>query len=184
MKGDNVKIMFISDIHGIKTNLDLIKKRYDELKCEKLVVLGDLYYIGPKNTMRDDYDIKYVQEFLTSFKDNLICIRGNCDSDVDIKVSDFPIINELSLLSINGRDIYLTHGHIYNENNWHNKNSILIYGHFHTPFIKEKDGNLYVNPGSISLPKDDNGPTYLVLEDDKFVIYNLNNQKIIEKSLF
>lgn len=179
-----MRIMFISDIHGTKTNLELIKNRYEELKCEKLVVLGDLYYIGPRNKMNEGYDIKYVQEFLSSFKDNLICIRGNCDSDVDVMVSDFPIVNELGLISLEGRDIYLTHGHIYNEDNWTKNNSVLVYGHLHIPFIKEKDGNIYLNPGSISLPKSDVGPTYLVLEDNKFIIYNISNEKIIEKQLF
>ena len=74
-----MRIMFISDIHGIKTNLDLIKRRYEELSCTKLVVLGDLYYIGPRNIMNDGYDINYVKDFLMDFKDNLICIRGNCE---------------------------------------------------------------------------------------------------------
>ena len=176
-----MRIMFISDIHGIKTNLDLIKKRYEELNCSKLVVLGDLYYIGPRNHMKEEYDINYVKDFLASFKENLICIRGNCDSEVDITVSDFPIINELGIISIDGKDLYLTHGHIYNEDNWKKNNSILIYGHLHIPFIKEKNGNLFINPGSISLPKGETGPTYLVLEDEKFVIYDLNNTKIGEK---
>ena len=179
-----MRIMFISDIHGIKTNLELVKKRYKELKCTKLVVLGDLYYIGPRNTLNVNYDINYVKDFLTSFKDSLICVRGNCDSDVDIKVSDFPIINELGLISLKEKDIYLTHGHIYNENNWQKDGSILIYGHLHTPFIREKNGNYYINPGSISLPKSDYGPTYLVLEDNKFVIYDLDNKKIAEKVVF
>ena len=179
-----MRIMFISDIHGIKTNLELIKRRYEELNCTKLVVLGDLYYIGPRYIMKEDYVINYVKDFLMSFKDNLICVRGNCDSDVDIKVSDFPIINELGLISLEEKDIYITHGNIYNENNWQKDNSILIYGHLHIPFIKEKEGNYYINPGSISLPKDDNGASYLVLEDDRFVIYDLDNKKIAEKEVF
>jgi len=94
-----MRLMFISDIHGIKTNLPKIKERFEFLKCDKLVVLGDLYYIGPRNKMIEGYDIKYVQEFLSSFKDKLICVRGNCDSEVDLMVSDFPIVNELSLIS-------------------------------------------------------------------------------------
>ena len=179
-----MRIMFISDIHGIKTNLDHIRRRYEELKCTKLVVLGDLYYIGPRNLLIEGYDINYVKDFLMSFKEDLICIRGNCDSDVDIKVSDFPIINELGLISLEEKDIYLTHGNIYNENNWQKNNSILIYGHLHIPFIKEKDGNYFMNPGSISLPKSEYGPTYLVLEDNKFVIYDISDKKIEEKQIF
>ncbi len=177
-----MKIMFISDIHGIKTNLEKIKKKFLEFNCNKLVVLGDLYYIGPRNKMKDGYDIQYVKEFLESFKDKLICIRGNCDSEVDIMVSDFPIINELSMISIDEHDIYLTHGHLYNENNWNVENSILIYGHFHIPFIKEKDNMLFINPGSISLPKDNN-PTYIIYDNNKFTIYDINDKIVAQKIL-
>lgn len=172
-----MKIMFISDIHGIKTNLPTIKEKFAELKCDKLVVLGDLYYIGPRNKMREDYDIPAVQEFLESFKEKLICLRGNCDSDVDILISDFPIINELGLISLDNRELYLTHGHIYNENNWNHTNSILIFGHYHIPFIKEKDSNLYINPGSISLPKEQN-PSYLIYENNKFIIYDIYDNEL------
>ena len=177
-----MKIMFISDIHGIKTNLEKIKKKFLEFNCNKLVVLGDLYYIGPRNKTKDGYDIQYVKEFLESFKDKLICIRGNCDSEVDIMVSDFPIINELSMISIDEHDIYLTHGHLYNENNWNVENSILIYGHFHIPFIKEKDNKLFINPGSISLPKDNN-PTYIIYDNNKFTIYDINDKIVAQKIL-
>jgi len=169
--------MFISDIHGIKTNLPIIKEKFEKLKCDKLVVLGDLYYIGPRNKMKEGYDILAVQEFLESFKEKLICLRGNCDSDVDILVSNFPIINELGLISVDNKDLYLTHGHIYNENNWNHKNSILIFGHYHTPFIKEMDSNRYINPGSISLPKSDN-PSYLIYDNNKFTIYDIYDNEL------
>lgn len=178
-----MKILFISDIHGIKTNLPKIKERFEQLGCDKLVVLGDLYYIGPRNTMIEGYDIKTVQNFLESFGDKLICIRGNCDSEVDKMVSNFPIINELGLISTINEDLYLTHGHIYNESNWNHQNSILIYGHFHIPFIKEVETNIYINPGSISLPKSETGPTYLFYNEEEFIIYDLNDQEIAKKSL-
>ena len=129
-----MNLMFISDIHGIKTNLKKIKERYKELNCNKLIVLGDLYYIGPRNQMKDGYDIQYIKEFLESFKDDLICLRGNCDSEVDLMVSDFPIINELSLINIDSHDIYLTHGHIYNKNNEDKENNIGIYFPLQSPF--------------------------------------------------
>ena len=176
-----MRLMFISDIHGIKTNLPKIKERFEKLNCDKLVVLGDLYYIGPRNKMIEGYDIKYVQEFLSSFKDKLICVRGNCDSEVDIMVSDFPIVNELSLIST--INIYLTHGHIYNENNWSKTNSTLIYGHLHIPFINKIETNLYINPGSISLPKEDNPPSYLYYDENKFIIYDINDNILMEKEI-
>jgi hypothetical protein len=178
-----MKIMFISDIHGIKTNLNKVKEVFEKESCDKLVVLGDLYYIGPRNKMKDNYDISYVKEFLESFSDKLICLRGNCDSEVDLMVSNFPIINELSLITTPSKDIYLTHGHIYNENNWKKKDSILIYGHLHIPFIKEIDSNIYINPGSISLPKENFNPSYLIYEDNKFTIYDIYENIIFEKKI-
>lgn len=178
-----MRLMFISDIHGIKTNLPKIKERFEFLKCDKLVVLGDLYYIGPRNKMIEGYDIKYVQEFLSSFKDKLICVRGNCDSEVDLMVSDFPIVNELSLISTINEDLYLTHGHIYNESNWSKTNSVLIYGHLHIPFIKKIETNLYINPGSISLPKEDNPPSYLYYDEEKFIIYDINDNVLVKKEI-
>lgn len=177
-----MKLLFISDIHGIKTNLPKIKERFNELQCDKLVVLGDLYYIGPRNKMIEGYDINYVKEFLESFKDNLICIKGNCDSEVNIAVSNFPIVNELGLISTINEDIYLTHGHIYNESNWPKTNSYLVYGHLHIPFIKEIETNTYINPGSISLPKSEYGPTYLYYDEERFVIYDLNDHELFQKN--
>jgi len=178
-----MKLMFISDIHGVKTNLPLIREKFKEHSCDKLIVLGDLYYIGPKNSMKEDYDIAYVKDFLESFKDKLICIRGNCDSDVDIEFSSFPIINDLSLIHTNQLDIYITHGHLYNENNWNKENSILIFGHYHIPFIKEENNRLFINPGSISLPKNNSNPTYLIWDEKKFIIYDINNQIVAEKEM-
>ena len=178
-----MKILFISDIHGIKTNLPKIKERFEELECDKLVVLGDLYYIGPRNTMIDGYDINYVKEFLESFKDKLICIKGNCDSEVDKMVSNFPIVSELGLISTINEDLYLTHGHIYNESNWTKTNSYLIYGHLHIPFIKEIETNTYINPGSISLPKSEVGPTYLYYNEDEFVIYDMKDNVVSKKTI-
>lgn len=175
-----MKIMFISDIHGIKTNLPKINEKFKELNCDKLVVLGDLYYIGPRNNAPTDYDIEYVKDFLFSFKDKLICVRGNCDSDVDIKVSDFPIINELGLISTINEDIYITHGNIFNESNWKKTNSVLVYGHLHRPFIKKIETNLYINPGSISLPRGEHGASYLIYDEKEFKIYDIHDN-LIEK---
>ena len=178
-----MKILFISDIHGIKVNLKKIKERFKELECDKLVVLGDLYYIGPRNKMIEGYDIAYVKKFLESFKDKLICIKGNCDSEADKTYSNFPIIDELGVISTINNDLYLTHGHIYNESNWSKTNSILIYGHLHVPFIKQVETNIYINPGSISLPKSEVAPTYLFYNENEFIIYDINDQIIAKKTL-
>lgn len=178
-----MKLMFISDIHGIKTNLEKVKEKFKELNCDKLVVLGDLYYIGPRNKMIEGYDIKAVESFLESMKDKLICMRGNCDSEVDLMISNFPIMNDLSLIMTENHDLYITHGHIYNESNWMKENSILIYGHFHIPFIKKIETNYYINPGSISLPKEGYKASYLIYDENKITIYDIDDNIIKEEIL-
>lgn len=178
-----MKVLFISDIHGIKTNLPKVKERFETLGCDKLVVLGDLFYIGPRNKMIEGYDIEAVKEFLNSFKDKIICIRGNCDSEVDKMVCEFPIVDTLGVIATIKEDLYLTHGHIYNESNWNQEYSTLIYGHFHIPFIKNIETNTYINPGSISLPKEGNPPTYLYYDEEAFTIYDINDNIIAKKIL-
>ena len=178
-----MKIMFISDIHGIKNNLDFIKKEFINEDCDKLIVLGDLYYIGPRNAMINDYDISFVENFLESFKEKLICIQGNCDSEVDLEFSNFPIIKGLSVVKTDTQELYITHGHIYNETNWNKENTILIFGHYHKPFIKEIGNNIFINPGSISLPKDNHKPSYLLFDEKKFTIYDIEKNIIAEKYL-
>lgn len=178
-----MKLMFISDIHGIKTNLRKVQEKFNSLNCDKLVVLGDLYYIGPRNKMIDDYDIKAVFEFLESMKDKLVCVKGNCDSEVDTMVSNFPIVRELSLIMTENHDIYITHGHIYNDTNWYKDHSILVYGHFHVPMIKKVETNYYLNPGSISLPKNGYLPSYLILDEEKATIYDIEDNVIMEEYL-
>lgn len=176
-------IMFISDIHGIKTNLPKIKKRFNELSCDKLIVLGDIYNIGSRNKSKEEYDAIYIKKFLESFKEKLICIKGNCDSKADIMISKFPIANELSMIKTDRYKFYLTHGHVYNETNWPYKNSILIYGHQHTPFIKKIGDNLFINPGSISLPRKNSEASYLIYHNHEFVIYDMKDHIIMKKAL-
>ena len=177
-----MKCIFLSDIHGIKTYLPLIQQRIEEKHIDKIIVLGDLFYIGPRNKMKEGYDIQYVLNFLNQYEDKIICIQGNCDSEIDHVVCQFPIIKDLGLLIDGKNEIYLTHGHIYNEDNWPYQNRILVYGHYHTPFIKEKNNNLFINPGSISLPKEGK-PTYMIYDDATFTIYDIDNQVIDSKKI-
>ena len=176
-----MKILFVSDIHGMKKNLPLIQEKYRECQCEKIVVLGDLYYANWVNKGREDYDPEFVRDFLESFGERLICLRGNCDSEEDIEYGRFPI-QELTQV-LENPTIYATHGHIYNENNWNKQNTILVFGHYHIPFIEEKEGNIFINPGSISLPKEGYKPSYMVWDEEKFTIYDVENAIIAEKEM-
>ena len=136
-----MKILFISDIHGININLKIIEKIIKREKIDKLVVLGDLYYAGPTYNQKYEVNSINVKDILTKYSDRIICLKGNCDSNVDIKASDFPICDNLALICVDGLDIYLTHGNKYNlvNNRKFNRKGILVYGHEHIPYIKKME---------------------------------------------
>lgn len=176
-----MKILFVSDIHGIATNLNVIEEIIENQQIDKLVCLGDLYYAGP--TYSKEFEIKSIKvhEFLTKYQDILICMKGNCDSSVDIKSSDFPISDGISVICVDGLDIYITHGneYSYEKDQKFKRKGILIYGHEHIPFIKEKNDMIYINTGSISLPKNDIA-TYVIYENREFIIFDIN-KKIVDR---
>lgn len=177
-----MKIIFLSDIHGVYDNLVVIEKLLENYKIDKIVVLGDLYYPGPNYNGKLKIESSKVKDFLMKYSEKLICMRGNCDSDVDIKSSDFPICNGLSLLYIDGLNIYITHGNEYSmkKNKKFNSEGILVYGHEHIPYINKINDVIYINVGSISFPKDNNLPTYMIYENRKFTIYDIVG-KIIDE---
>ncbi|MGN1000744.1 MAG: phosphodiesterase [Bacilli bacterium] len=175
-----MKVLFISDIHGITDNLKIIEKKIKEENVDKLVCLGDLYYTGPTYEENNKINSKGVFEFLMKHNDILICMMGNCDSKVDIKASDFPISSGVSLINTDGLDIYITHGNEYNfeKNRKFNRKGILVYGHEHIPYIKKNEDMIYVNVGSISLPRNNNNPTYAIYDNKNITIYDINDNKI------
>ena len=175
-----MRIMFISDIHGVATNLNVIEKKIKNEKIDKLVCLGDLYYDGPSYDNKYKINSKKVFEFLTKYQDKLICMMGNCDSTVDIKASDFPICSGISLINTDGLDIYITHGNEYSfeKNRKFNHKGILVYGHEHIPFIKKDKDMTYINVGSISLPRNNYAPTYAIYENKTITIYDINDNII------
>lgn len=175
--GDTMKILFLSDIHGIPDNLNYLRKLDEKEKFDKIVVLGDLYSQGPSYNEDKVLDSKKVLEFLNSYKDKVIAVRGNCDSNVDIKASDFMFSDDLALLSVDGINIYCTHGNKYNRynNDKLNKNSILIYGHEHYPYIIKENDFIFINVGSISLPRNGSEPSYGIYNDKAFTIYDIHN---------
>lgn len=167
-----MKALVISDIHGNPINLEKIKSIYNDLKCQKLIVLGDIYW---KSTPYN-YNPNEVRRFLKLFSKNLICIKGNCDFKIDLTKEPFKIEKD-NIINIE-KNIYITHGHIYNENNWPISNSILIFGHYHYPFIKKIDSNIYINPGSISIQRSNHHPSYLLIDEDDFTIYDINGSTL------
>lgn len=174
-----MKIIFFSDIHGIKTNLGKLEEVIKKNNPDKIVVLGDIYCNDFEKNK--DIDNQFVYRFLINYQDRLIVTKGNCDSDVDLRLSDFVLCN-LGFINVDGIDIYLNHGNLYSyvKNIKFNCKGVLVYGHEHIPYIRKKDEMIYVCVGSISLPRNELGATYVIYENKRFIIYSIDGNIIDE----
>ena len=170
-----MKLMFASDIHGAAECCEKMLKRFDEERAEKLFLLGDILYHGPRNDLPADYAPKRVIAMLNERKNQLLCVRGNCDTEVDQMVLDFPIMAEYALLYLGGRTVFLTHGHKFNTDTppLLNEGDILLHGHTHVQTIDESRSYTYMNPGSVSLPKNGMPKSYMIYEDGVFSLREL-----------
>lgn len=176
----NMKLMIASDIHGSAKYCDLMLQKFHMHEADKLLILGDILYHGPRNPLPEDYAPKQVFEMLNPEKKNIMAVQGNCDAHIDNVVLEFPIVPDYILMEINGLTIYATHGHIFNEKNplpLHN-NEIMLNGHFHTPAFSQYEDWLYMNPGSVSMPKDGTPHSYIIMEGKTFKWYNLLNDEV------
>ena len=174
-----MKYLVVSDIHGSLYYANKILELMKNESIDKLILLGDLYYHGPRNPLPKEYNPMKVCELLNSFSDKLICIKGNCDAEVDEMISNFKF-NELYKLDINNKKFIFTHGHKYNIDNKPENFDILVYGHFHTGFIKEEDNKIFVNAGSMSLPKNNTKNSYLIIDDSNIYLKDLEDCNIID----
>lgn len=165
-----MNLMIASDIHGSAYYCRKLLDRYKAEGCDRLLLLGDLLYHGPRNDLPRDYDPKSVIKQLNFYKTQIFCVRGNCDADVDGMVLEFPILSDYAVISIGKRLIYATHGHVYNETTPPplQCGDILLCGHTHVPACREHDNFLYLNPGSVSIPKDNSVNGYMTLKDGVF----------------
>lgn len=178
-----MKVLVISDIHGSSYYARKIEEIVEKEKPEKIVLLGDLYYHGPRNELSQEYAPMEVAKILNSLKDKLMVVKGNCDAEVDEMISEFKFEDHI-LTNINGKNIYFTHGHKYNiENIPYEDFDILIYGHIHQGFIQEKEGYLFANPGSISLPKGGTEHSYLILEENQITLKDVDGRILQEYKL-
>ena len=170
-----MKLMFASDIHGSAYYAELLKDKYYEEKAQKLILLGDILYHGPRNDLPKDYAPKKVIEILNSMKNDLLCVRGNCDTEVDQMVLEFPIMADYAVMYLDGNMLYITHGHHHNPQNppMINKGDILMNGHTHISADERYDGFRYLNPGSVSIPKNGTGHSYMIYENGEFTLKNL-----------
>ena len=180
-----MKLMIASDIHGSAWYCKKMLDRYQAVKAEKLILLGDLLYHGPRNDLPEEYNPKAVIAMLNEQKDELLCVRGNCDAEVDQMVLQFPILADYMILYLDGRMVFATHGHIHNEENLPplKKGDIILHGHTHVQAMDHCGGHIYLNPDSVSIPKNGNANSYMTYEDGVFIIKDLDGEEIRRMSI-
>ena len=164
-----MKLLFASDLHGSAYYAEKLEELIRNEAPDKTVLLGDLLYHGPRNDLPREYAPKEVIPLLNGKKEKLLCVRGNCDAEVDQMVLEFPVLADYAVLPVGRRLIYATHGHIYHVKNLPPlaPGDVLLHGHTHVPAWTEfGQGNLYLNPGSVSIPKENSPHSYMTLEEN------------------
>lgn len=176
-----MKLLIASDIHGDIESASILTEAFEKNGCDKMLLLGDVLYHGPRNDLPGRYAPKEVISLLNGYKDKILAVRGNCDTEVDQMVLEFPILADYAILSLDGLTVYATHGHIYNTKTPPPmaKGDLLLHGHTHVIKAEEfGDENTYLNPGSITLPKENCPRSYVVYEGRKFTFYNVYGEII------
>ena len=180
-----MRLFIGSDIHGSSANvarfLDIVQKARKEDDTTKVVLLGDIYNHGPRNPFPEGYAPMKVAEMLNGAKDYITVIKGNCDSEVDQMISEFPINSDFTM-DWQGRTVYFTHGHKCNPDlppNDAKKGDIVFYGHFHRAMIEEKDGVIYVCVGAIGLSPEGVERSYAILDEHSITVKTLEGDKTI-----
>ena len=165
-----MKFMIASDIHGSEFYCKKLIEAYRSENTDRLLLLGDILYHGPRNDLPKEYAPKKVIELLNEMKDKILCVRGNCDTEVDQMVLDFPILADYAVIPVKDKLMYVTHGHNFNENNLLQMadGDILLHGHTHVPKCVEHESYVYMNPGSVSIPKEDSWHGYMIFENGVF----------------
>ena len=177
----SMKYLIASDIHGSAYYCQRLVDSYKTENADKIILLGDLLYHGPRNDLPKDYNPKLVIDMLNSLRDDILCVRGNCDAEIDQMVLSFPIMADYAVLPYGARNIYMTHGHIYNEDRLPpiKKGDILLNGHTHIAKYTLHDDYVYINPGSCSIPKENTHHGNMTLEDNILQWKNFENEIIM-----
>jgi putative phosphoesterase len=181
-----MKLMIASDIHGSAFFCEKLLGAFDREQAGRMLLLGDLLYHGPRNELPRGYEPKRAIEMLNGIKDRLLCVRGNCDAEVDQMVLDFPIMADYCILTAGKRLIYATHGHRFNMDCPPPllPGDILLHGHTHIPsWEKFGSENLCLNPGSVSIPKAGSAHGYMLLDGSRFSWRSLEGETYHELRL-
>ena len=182
-----MKWLIASDIHGSAYYCQKLLDAYAHEQADRLLLLGDLLYHGPRNDLPRDYQPKRVLAMLNALQSSILCVRGNCDTEVDQMVLQFPILADYAVLALGKRMAFATHGHKFGENTPPPLHSgdILLCGHTHIPKCIQHEHYLYLNPGSVSIPKENSYHGYMTLENGVFcwkdLDGNVQNEYLIEE---
>lgn len=179
-----MKILFLSDIHGSLPALDAVLDYYDKHHYELLVLLGDILNYGPRNGLCKGLDPQAVAERLNARTDQIVAVRGNCDSEVDQMLLHFPIQSTYTLVVDEGKRFFITHGHVYNEKKMPEGPAcdVFVYGHTHLQTLKPADAEAHtpviLNTGSPTFPKGGNPPTFATFAHGNLAIRTLDGVAI------
>ncbi len=170
-----MKIIIASDLHGSEYYCKKLLDTFKRDKADKILFLGDILYHGPRNDLPKDYNPKGVIELLNQIKDKILCVRGNCDTEVDQMVLSFSVMADYSLICIDDTVIYASHGHKYNPDNLPpmNEGEVFVSGHTHIPLDITVNGIRCLNPGSLAIPKENSKHGYILFEKGEFIFKEL-----------
>ncbi len=173
-----MKWMIASDLHGSALTCRALFDAFDREDADRLLFLGDLLYHGPRNDLPEEYAPKAVIALLNERKDSLLCVRGNCDTEVDQMVLEFPILADYALIPVGKKTVFATHGHKFNAENLPplKEGDVVLHGHTHIPIWEEHGGIFVLNPGSVTIPKAGSSRGYMILDDDGFSWKTLDGQ--------
>ena len=174
-----MKLLIASDIHGSVLYCNELLKAFDREQADRMLLLGDILYHGPRNDLPDGYAPKEVIPVLNTRKNSILCIRGNCDTEVDQMVLDFPLMADYALVCVDNLRLYATHGHVYGPDRLPplQPGDILLYGHTHIPAWDVREGIPCLNPGSVSIPKAGSSRGYILLENGTFTWKTLEGEE-------
>ena len=167
---EQITYLIASDLHGSATYTEELLEAYDREAADRLLLLGDILYHGPRHDLPDGYAPKRVAELLNSRRGEILSVRGNCEAEVDQMMLDFPVLADYCLLAEGKRTVFVTHGHVYNRDRLPplKEGDVLLYGHTHIPLCETVAGIVCMNPGSVSIPKENSPRGYMTLEGGLF----------------
>ena len=170
-----MKVLIASDIHGSAYYCQKLLERIQSEQPDKIFLLGDILYHGPRNDLPRDYAPKQVIAMLNPLKEKIIAVRGNCEAEVDQMVLDFDVMETYKEVEVNGMHLVLTHGHHYNKERPLplGRRYVLLNGHFHVPELTDMGDFIYINSGSVSIPKENSPHAYVMLEGNTFLLKDL-----------